>query len=51
MVRRRFLVDVDKSMLLQSALVIRPVMASKASLEVELLIFRVKVSLQICGLG
>jgi len=38
-------------MLLQRALVIRPVMASKASLEAGLLIFRVKVSLQICGLG
>jgi hypothetical protein len=38
-------------MLLQRALVICPVMASKASPEVRLLIFRIKLGLQICGLG
>jgi hypothetical protein len=38
-------------MLLQRALVICPVMASEASLEVGLLIFRVKLGLRICWFG
>jgi hypothetical protein len=38
-------------MLLQRALVICPVMASETSLEGGLLIFRVKLGLQISGLG
>ena len=46
-----FVVDIEKSILLQFTLMIGAVKACNASLEVRLLILRVKLGLQICRLG